>query len=97
MRRSSIAGLQLRSLNRGRMPFGIQPGFEAPPPHTCQYIAGQPTPDDSCKCDRPVLPGSSYCPEHHARCWRREDEEEAVVQDAEIEKAYRLMMRDLRR
>ena len=36
---------------------------------TCQFIAGDPSPDDSCKCGRPARLGSSYCPEHHARCW----------------------------
>ncbi len=34
----------------------------------CQFIAGEPIFDDSCKCGREVKPGSPYCPEHHARC-----------------------------
>ncbi len=71
--RNRIAGLQLRALNQGRMPFGIQPGFEGPAPKTCQYIAGRPSADDTCKCGRPSLPRSAYCAEHHARCWTTEE------------------------
>lgn len=35
----------------------------------CQFIEGEPSADDTCKCNAPVKPGSSYCPEHHERCW----------------------------
>ena len=38
-------------------------------PKACQFIEGEPSFDESCKCRKPLLPGSSYCPEHHARCW----------------------------
>lgn len=33
---------------------------------SCQWIEGSPTRDDTCKCGRPVVPGSRwpYCPEH---------------------------------
>jgi len=36
-------------------------------PRTCQFIEGEPR--DRNFCGKPVQPGSSYCPEHHARCW----------------------------
>lgn len=38
---------------------------------TCQFIAGQPTADDACKCGRPVErnpEGWPYCAEHYALC-----------------------------
>ena len=35
----------------------------------CQYIAGKPGPDDTCKCGLPVKPRSPYYPEHDARCY----------------------------
>lgn len=36
----------------------------------CQYIAGEPLADDSCKCNRPVDTRSAYCREHHRLCWQ---------------------------
>jgi hypothetical protein len=35
-------------------------------PHftTCQYIAGDPAPDDSCKCGAPTRRGSPWCDSH---------------------------------
>ena len=41
-------------------PIGVRPRI-------CQWIDGEPTGDDSCKCGRPVQPGRPYCPEHQAR------------------------------
>ncbi len=38
-------------------------------PASCQFIAGEPTPNDIGKCALPVRPGSSFCPLHHALCW----------------------------
>lgn len=35
----------------------------------CQFIEGEPTADDACKCGAKTLPGSPYCPAHHARCY----------------------------
>ena len=35
----------------------------------CQYIAGEPTGDDNCKCGRPVRKGGVYCLDHHVICW----------------------------
>jgi len=40
----------------------------------CQWIAGEPSRDDACKCGAPTAPGSPWCPRHHARAiWRRDD------------------------
>jgi hypothetical protein len=41
-----------------------------PPPRRCQWIAGEPSADDGCKCGRPVRPASSYCAAHHRRAWK---------------------------
>ena len=40
-----------------------------PPPKHCQFIAGEPSADDRCKCRSPAREGSSYCDFHHALCW----------------------------
>lgn len=37
--------------------------------HECQYIEGDPSPDDTCKCRKPVEPGSPYCAEHKKLCF----------------------------
>lgn len=55
---------------RPMRPYAIRPGFTAAPAKTCQWIAGQPTPDDSCKCLASSAPGVSYCPDHAARAYR---------------------------
>ena len=34
----------------------------------CQYIEGEPLPEDSCKCLKPAIEGRPYCHEHMARC-----------------------------
>ena len=39
------------------------------PARTCQYIPGDPRTDPS-KCGARSKPGSSYCPDHHARCYQ---------------------------
>lgn len=36
----------------------------------CQFIAGEPRGADTVFCAAQVRAGSSYCPGHHARCWR---------------------------
>lgn len=42
-------------------------------PATCQYIEGEPTADDQCKCRRPVWrPGAAFCWQHHKLVYRRE-------------------------
>ncbi len=35
----------------------------------CQWIAGEPTRDESCKCGAPAIPGSPYCEAHHRRAY----------------------------
>ncbi len=35
----------------------------------CQWIAGEPSFDDACKCRRPTVEGFSYCADHNARAW----------------------------
>lgn len=41
----------------------------------CQFIAGDPTNSDDCKCGHPAKLGSSYCARHHAICWITKDED----------------------
>ena len=52
----------------------LAPGWQGPPPRRCQFIAG----DDFLGviaeggdpyCGAALAPGSSFCPERHARCW----------------------------
>ncbi len=43
----------------------------------CQFIAGEPSFNDACKCGRKVKPGSPYCPEHHAHCYQAAETVEA--------------------
>lgn len=40
---------------------------------TCQYIAGDPTPDDSCKCGRATKGGSAWCDEHRSVVYQAPD------------------------
>ena len=42
------------------------------PPRRCQYIAGEPSADNACKCWRPAKQGSSYCPRHCELCRKAE-------------------------
>ena len=46
-------------------------GAVQPSPHSpgCQFIEGEPSRDDSCKCGEPTKPLSAYCHEHHKRVW----------------------------
>lgn len=41
------------------------------PPGRCQWIAGEPSGDDRCKCGRRAVPGLPYCPDHQARAYQR--------------------------
>lgn len=76
--RTNASSAQARALNtshraddgRPARPYAIRPGFAAAPAKVCQWIEGQPTPDDSCKCLAPSAPGVSYCPDHAARAFR---------------------------
>lgn len=42
-----------------------------PAPKTCQWIEGEPGPDDACKCGACVLPGRPYCEAHFRRSFTR--------------------------
>src|SRR5690606_34908809 len=42
--------------------------LEALGPHDCRWIDGDPKGDHS-YCGAPVKPGTSWCPDHHARVW----------------------------
>ena len=42
-----------------------------PLPKHCQWIAGEPSAHDSCKCLAPTVPGRPYCAEHQARAVER--------------------------
>jgi hypothetical protein len=46
-------------------------GRAIPPPilHTCQWIDGEPSADDACKCGAATVPGKPYCAAHWARAW----------------------------
>lgn len=46
----------------------IIPGFTGTAPRRCQYIKGEPSADDACKCLKPAVPGKPYCAEHQALC-----------------------------
>lgn len=39
----------------------------------CQFIAGNPSAGDDCKCMARSLIGSSFCPQHHAIVYVRDD------------------------
>ena len=67
-RRAAAAGLTLLAMRRG---------FTGPRPRLCQWIEGEPSGDDSCKCLVPVEPGRPYCAAHWARAWRPADKVEA--------------------
>lgn len=41
------------------------------PPGRCQWIAGQPSADDACKCGQRSVPGRPYCPDHEAKAYQR--------------------------
>lgn len=38
-------------------------------PTVCQWIAGEPSRIDDCKCGAAVVDGSSYCATHHVRAF----------------------------
>ena len=39
------------------------------PPRVCQYIEGEPSGDDACKCGDKLYNGSVYCKEHFDLCY----------------------------
>lgn len=57
-----LMGLSLKRQGLARFFVGLGHRFE-----TCQWIDGEPSADDSCKCGRFVRPGASYCDRHMER------------------------------
>jgi hypothetical protein len=47
----------------------IKPGFSGPPARGCQWIEGEPSGDDSCKCLKPSKTGFDWCEEHFKRVY----------------------------
>jgi hypothetical protein len=59
-------------------------------PGTCQFIEGEPSRDDACKCGRPVhRAGSPWCAEHYRRVYVRRDERDHDDDQGEAEPAAR--------
>ncbi len=46
---------------------------------SCQYIAGEPSTDDACKCGAPTDGGGVYCADHHALCTHRPEPGKGAV------------------
>ena len=44
------------------------------PYKTCQFIEGEPSADDSCKCGAPTVPGVPYCEEHAPKCYTKNED-----------------------
>ena len=44
----------------------------------CQWIAGEPSADDACKCGAAAGPSRVYCPAHEARAWYVRQSQEAA-------------------
>jgi hypothetical protein len=59
-------GLSTRRRGIARFFLGLGHRFES-----CQWIDGDPTADDSCKCGRQVRDGSVYCDDHQERARRQ--------------------------
>lgn len=51
-------------------PVSMSRGYDGAAPRRCQWIAGEPGGDDSCKCGASAIQGSAYCEPHHARAYR---------------------------
>lgn len=83
---TTVDGRIVRAGSAPAIMLAPSPAFAQPTwqPRKCQWIEGQPTPDDSCKCLKPVKEGSAYCPEHHRRCWspRMSAAEKAMIATA---------------
>jgi hypothetical protein len=83
----SLRQKQIQYLNRGRKSslsvLGTKfsaPGFRF---RTCQFIEGDPSPDESCKCGATVVPGTAYCPDHLERTRTREAADDPDEEDIE--------------
>ncbi len=57
-----LMDLPLRKRGLARFLVGADLTFRA-----CQWIAGEPSADDGCKCGRPTVSGSAYCAYHRGR------------------------------
>lgn len=58
----------------------------------CQYIEGEPSADDRCKCAKLTVPGSPYCQQHHSRCFlklEKADPEKAALINYRVKWIYR--------
>ena len=73
----------VRPSRRGKMPTGRS----VIPTHkmvagarfrACQWIPGEPSADDACKCQAATGASRVYCPEHEVRVWRPVRSEEAA-------------------
>lgn len=53
----------------------------APGAQGCQWIEGEPSADDRCKCGAPRVAGSAYCPEHYARTVTARQPRSVAVRD----------------
>jgi len=55
-------------------------------PAGCQWIQGEPSRDDTCKCGRPVhREGSPWCAAHYRRVYVRRGERDDSDDDGEAE------------
>ena len=83
--RPTVPSVRRPPLSGGKMPTGRsvvhQPKMVAVAGarfRECQYIAGVPSADDTCKCRAATGVSRVYCPEHEARVWRPVRSEEAA-------------------
>ena len=72
--RNSIANQQAVYFGRHKQNTGIPTSTWTPKRR--QWINGEPTADDSCKCGAPAVPLMPFCEEHCARAYRAPGEEE---------------------
>ncbi len=70
--RAALAFNFMPQLPTRRLPRTFQSSAWGAPPKTCQWIEGEPSLDDACKCGFPTS-GRSYCAGHHSRAYRQRD------------------------
>ena len=75
--RQQIAGMNAKGRGCGDSEFEARAQLpaQAQPeriyrPKTCQFIEGEPSFNDDCKCGAPVVEGSAYCRHHQERATR---------------------------
>ncbi|MCC6194597.1 MAG: hypothetical protein IT518_09040 [Burkholderiales bacterium] len=61
------AGIMRQETARARTPILAT---SIAPARTCQWIDGEPSADDACKCGQPTMLGFSYCEPHLARAYQ---------------------------